>query len=106
MKARTKGQGKGSLSTVVTVLLFLIMLLVLVIGTVNLAAAAGEDGSTATYDAIQRAAVICYATEGFYPPTLSYIEKHYGVQLDRERYVIQYEVYATNVMPIIRVLPR
>ena len=55
-------------------------------------------------DAVRRSAVACYAAEGIYPPTLEYLEEHYGVQVDRERYTVIYEVFASNLMPDVTVL--
>ena len=46
----------------------------------------------------------CYAAEGVYPPTLEYMEEHYGIQIDRQRYTVHYEVFASNIMPDITVL--
>ena len=50
--------------------------------------------------AVLDACVQCYALEGSYPPSLEYLEKHYGLILDREEY-IYYE--ASNVMPTVEV---
>ena len=54
--------------------------------------------------ALTRAAVACYACEGVYPPDVSYLEEHYGVQIDHSLYTIKYEVIASNLMPDITVL--
>ena len=54
--------------------------------------------------AIRRAAVSCYANEGSYPPTLEYLEQHYGLQVDRTQYTVYYEIFAENLMPDITVL--
>lgn len=54
--------------------------------------------------ALTQAAVACYAAEGTYPPSASYLEEHYGVQVDHQRYIIKYEVIASNLMPDITVL--
>lgn len=66
----------------------------------------GQDrqGRRQLEDTIRRAAVTCYATEGIYPPTLSYMEKHYGVQVDTKRYTVDYHVFAENLVPDITVL--
>lgn len=53
--------------------------------------------------AIDRAARQCYALEGAYPPGLTYLEDHYGLVLDRERYHYYYEVIGANIRPIIEV---
>lgn len=56
--------------------------------------------------AVRRAAVACYAAEGFYPPDLDYIREEYGVQIDEDRYVVAYEIFAENIMPKIRVMEK
>lgn len=50
--------------------------------------------------------VACYAAQGAYPPDLSYIEEHWGVQIDRSRYAVFYQVEGSNLMPDITVLER
>jgi len=53
---------------------------------------------------ILHSAVACYAAEGIYPPTLEYLEEHYGIQVDREQYTVMYEIFASNLMPDVTVL--
>lgn len=53
-------------------------------------------------EAIQNAAVQCYAIEGSYPD-LSYLEEHYGLILNEEEYYYHYEIIASNIMPVIAV---
>ena len=55
-------------------------------------------------DAVRRSAVACYAAEGVYPPTLTYLEERYGLQIDTARYTVFYDVFAENLMPDITVL--
>ena len=49
-------------------------------------------------DVLRRTVVSCYALEGRYPP--------YGLTLQEDRYIVQYEIFAENVMPEITVLER
>ena len=55
-------------------------------------------------DALQQAVVSCYATEGRYPADLEYLIEHYGVQLDREQYLVVYDIFADNIRPRVRVV--
>jgi hypothetical protein len=96
----------GAVGLLASVALFAVMLAVLATGTMRIAGSATNEGLAATRDAIERAAVLCYAAEGFYPPGLAYLEAHYGVQIDHSRYVVEYRVFATNVAPTIRVLAK
>ena len=70
----------------------------------NLEAGRQNEGRAQLEDAIRRAAVACYAAEGIYPPDLTYLEEHYGVQVDEARYTVGYSVFASNLMPDITVL--
>jgi len=54
-------------------------------------------------DAIARSAVQCYAIEGFYPPDIEYLEENYGLVVNHDKYVISYNVFASNIMPEIEV---
>ncbi|MBP1737216.1 MAG: hypothetical protein H6Q60_1097 [Oscillospiraceae bacterium] len=56
--------------------------------------------------AVRRAAVECYATEGFYPPDLSYLTEYYGLATDSTRYFIDYQYIAANLVPDITVIAR
>ncbi|MCD7947763.1 MAG: hypothetical protein LUG13_05635 [Oscillospiraceae bacterium] len=56
--------------------------------------------------AVQRAAVECYALEGFYPTSLAYLEEHYGVAIEESAFFVDYQYVAANLMPDITVLPR
>lgn len=63
-----------------------------------------QEGKQQLETALRRAAVACYAAEGIYPPTLDYLTEHYGIQIDRSRYSVFYEIFAENLMPQITVL--
>ena len=70
----------------------------------NLSDGQTEEGRRQLEDAIRRAAVACYAAEGVYPPDLDYLQTHYGIQVDTARYMVSYEIFASNLMPDITVL--
>ncbi len=92
----------------------------LVVSLLILAAAAlallfGLSGFTDSYTGRQvsevRDTVIsyvaqCYALEGAYPPDLQYLADNYGLQLDTEHYIYHYDMYASNIMPDVRVFER
>ncbi len=54
--------------------------------------------------ALRRSCVTCYAVEGIYPPSIEYLEQHYGIQIDRTRFTIHYDIFAENLMPDITVM--
>ena len=55
--------------------------------------------------AVTRASVQCYAIEGRYPPSVEYLEENYGVQINRKKYNVFYDGFASNVMPEINIIP-
>ena len=57
-------------------------------------------------EVLKEAAVACYSVEGIYPPSLEYLEEHYGVQIDRRHFVVRYTPIAENLMPDITVLEK
>ena len=91
----------GAVLLVPAVLLVLMMFMT---ALSNLESGRQSEGKQQLEDAVRRAAVACYAAEGIYPPDLEYLEEHYGIQVDRDRYTVMYDVFASNLMPDITVL--
>lgn len=63
------------------------------------------EQQNALSEAIRRACVQCYAIEGRYPPSVEYLEEHYGISIDRSRYYVFYDGWASNIMPDITIFP-
>lgn len=55
---------------------------------------------------IKKAAIACYAIEGAYPSTIEYLEENYGLQLNKDKYVFEYDIIGSNVMPWIAVVEK
>ena len=70
----------------------------------NLETGRRAEGKEQLERALRQTAVSCYAAEGIYPPSLEYMREHYGIRFDEERYVVDYQVIASNLMPDITVL--
>ena len=62
------------------------------------------EGKHLVEQALRRAAVSCYAAEGTYPPDVAYLQQHYGLQYDEQRYMVHYHRFASNLMPEITVV--
>ena len=89
-----------------TIALFLALLFLFSMAVSQLDARRRAEGKLQLEAAIRRAAVTCYALEGFYPPNIAYLQQHYGLQVDPEAYIIHYVLEASNWMPDITVLER
>ncbi|MCI2058985.1 MAG: hypothetical protein LKJ80_07260 [Oscillibacter sp.] len=89
---------------ILTPLLTAVAVLWLFTGIANLERGRDDRGRARLEETIRRSAVTCYADEGIYPPTLSYLEEHYGLQVDTGRYTVYYTAVGSNLMPDITVL--
>ena len=101
--------GKNRISAIFRWLAALLAALCLIFFITSLASVdrqQGEEGRQQLETALRRAAVACYAAEGVYPPTVEYLQQHYGVQIEEERYIVFYEIFANNLMPDITVLEK
>ena len=63
------------------------------------------EGLRILEESIHRAVVISYAIEGRYPDSIEYIEKNYGIHIDRTKYAVHYNIFASNIIPDITVVP-
>ncbi len=88
----------------------LLALALLALGGAVLARRVGRDlddqGAAALRQAVLDAAVQCYAVEGKYPESLDRLERDYGVQINHDRYIVTYDVFASNQLPDVQVLQK
>ena len=101
-----KREGRGLFSGTLMPLLAVAVLAFFLTALSNLEEGHSDQGKVQLEQAIRRAAVACYATEGFYPPSLDYMKEYYGIQVDEDRYAVIYDAFAENLMPDITVLER
>ena len=66
----------------------------------------GAEQEAQLREAVRRAMVTCYATEGQYPPSLDYLEANYALRFDDERFIVSYDAFASNVMPTVSIFRR
>ena len=93
-----------SLISALTPLLFTGVILVgLMFGMSNAEDASRSEGVRLLQDALHRVAIHSYAVNGHFPPSLAYIEENYDIFIDRTRFVVWYDVFASNIVPDIRV---
>ncbi len=96
----------GLLKGLLTPLVIAGALLVFATAVNTLDSGRSEESLHQLEEAIRRSCVACYATEGIYPPNVDYLRDRYGVQVDEEKYMVDYQVFAKNLMPSITVLER
>ena len=65
-----------------------------------------QTAPDAMKNAVLRCAAQCYAVEGVYPESLSYLEEKYGLRINTADYYVTYDVFASNVPPAVRVVSK
>ena len=91
---------KGVLFTV----LILAVVVVFFFSAVGGASGKADSSAIATLEkAIKRAAIQCYAIEGFYPPDVTYLVDHYGIIIE-DKYIVEYKSFSGNNLPMIKVM--
>lgn len=91
-------------AVVAPVFLTLAIMIMVVFGLRQTEQSSRDEGLRLLEESVQRAAIKCYAIEGSYPESIAYIEEHYGVVIDRTRYAVHYEIFASNLLPDITVI--
>lgn len=85
-----------------SILSSVLIILILFMGFNNTQKTISDDELIRLRDNIMKAAINCYAIEGFYPDDIAYLEENYGLIID-DSYNIFYEVQGSNMMPSISV---
>lgn len=96
-----KNSGLGiHISIALFVLLFVFFLYML--GDISKETLDRQEKSLNT--AINRSIVSCYCVEGTYPPSLEYIEEHYGLIYDKDTFFVDYQIFGSNIYPDVTIL--
>lgn len=103
---RRRARWGGLLKSLLSVIAMGAALAFFVTAVGSLQSGQSAEGLRQLEEALRKGCVTCYATEGVYPTSLEYLEEHYGVQIDRERYDVHYTAFAENLMPDITVLEK
>lgn len=88
------------------IIFFLVMLIFFGTALGRLQESQQAQGQILLEDAVRKSAVACYASEGFYPPSVAYLQEHYGLQWNSKKYIIHYEIFASNLMPEITIISK
>lgn len=100
---REKKKVARSSGLLLPVLSFVLVLGAFFWGVGEISASAQEQQRQSLEDAVRRSATHCYVTEGAYPQSLEYLQQHYGLSWDGEKYRVEYEIFASNLCPTVRV---
>lgn len=86
--------------------IFFIIFLLFFQGVGSVSETALAEQQKSLKEAIHRSAVHCYAVEGAYPQSLDYLKEHYGITYDPNKFIVDYEIIGSNLMPDVTVFTR
>lgn len=105
--AKYDNEGSRSRIKIIVVgMIIIILACVMVAASITLAPIMRDMGAQSLADSVLARANQCYAIEGIYPSSLSYLEENYGLVVNRNDYVVVYESFADNVAPKVMVTPK
>lgn len=99
-------QKKKHISLPIGIILFLGMLLLFIFAINRTTSSSVERQKEALRNATERNIIHCYALEGFYPPSLEYMEQHYGLTYDPNLFMIDYRPIGSNIHPDFTIIQK
>ena len=91
---------------IIYVLLAILIGFNLMVAVMTSRSVARTQGVASLRESIVEAAVQCCAVEGSYPSSIQHLEDDYGLVVNRDDYVVQYEYLGDNVPPSVVVRVR
>ncbi len=88
------------------IIAFGILFVFFLFGIQSISLTTSEKRAESLKTAIYRSVVQCYAVEGSYPPSLTYLEEHYGLIYDTELFFVDYNPIGSNIMPDITIISK
>ena len=91
---------------VIGILLFIAVLVWFFIAVDSAGGATRSGQLDAVRRSVENGITLCYSIEGAYPENVDYLTENYGLNYDRERYIIHYDCFAANVRPSVTIVER
>ncbi len=98
-----KRNNHGWKPLVFTVIFFIAVFGFFLYATSNMEKNVSANEINTLVTAIDNAVVSCYATTGAYPENIKQIEDKYGVIIDYDKFIVNYEIITSNTMPNVSV---
>lgn len=103
---KTKKNHFSSIEVVATIIFFIVITVWLNIEINSVNISSSEEQLNETKASIEKAVVLCYSIEGYFPPDINYLKENYGLTFDENLYILNYNAFSSNIMPEIVLLRR
>lgn len=88
----------------ISIAIFLLVIVFFLYAILSFSSATLTRQETTLQNAIEKDIVNCYALEGFYPPSLSYMKEHYGLTYNEDMFFVDYQPIGSNLMPSVTII--
>lgn len=106
MKLFSVPKEKLHISYLFPLLLLVAVLIVFCLSSNSIFQTNSTRGKEILQNALDRSITQCYALEGMYPPSISYLIDNYGLTYDSSRYYIDYQYIGSNLRPDTTIIER
>ncbi len=97
---------KKNISAFLPAILMVLVLIVFCFAAGSVSKANDAREKEILQNALDRSITQCYALEGAYPASLSYLVDNYGLTYDSKRYFIDYRYIGSNLRPDTMIIER
>ena len=88
------------------ILSFLLVFIIICVGLYSTALSTKQNQKKSLQEALQRGIIECYALEGHYPQSLTYLIDEYHIIYNQDDFDIDYDIVASNIMPTVTVIEK
>lgn len=99
-----KNKSVADFGIMMSIVLFLGIVVYFFTALNNMSEGIDSQQKEALHNAIDNAVISCYAVEGSYPENIGYLEEHYGLIYDHDKFYVEYSSFGTNVRPAVNVV--
>lgn len=96
----------SSRNLLISAVIFAIVIFLFWSSVSSVSARTEEEEMQTLQTAVTRQITYCYAIEGTYPPSLSYLKEHYGLTYNEDKYFIDYQPLGSNIMPDVTIIKK
>lgn len=91
-------------TTIISAAVFIVILILFLFAVSKATAGSTEQQKQLLADAIDRAVIQCYVTEGRYPESFDYLKENYGLIYDDDVFRVDYVIYGSNMKPDVTII--
>lgn len=94
------------LEAIIMILFFVAIIISFSFGFSGVKSTTHQEQINEATNSVKKAVILCYSIEGEFPPDIEYLKDNYNLIVNDDKYIIHYNVFASNVMPEIVLFSR